>query len=90
LTPAVGGGCLVRQTPNEGLFHWVSSLCIALRLQEGEPKQAVCEQKTEDPMLPAAQSLQLLTVPAEQTMVTAYSANSSCAMVHTAQREGVV
>lgn len=62
-----GWGCLVHQTPSEGLFHWVCSLCIALRLQEGEPKQAVCEQKTEDPMLPEARSLQLLTVPAEHS-----------------------
>lgn len=53
-------GCLVCQIPSEGLFHWVCSLCIALRLQEGEPKQAVCV-LTED------QSLQLLTVPAEHS-----------------------
>lgn len=83
-----GWGCLVCQIPSEGLFHWVCSLCIALRLQEGEPKQAVCV-LTED------QSLQLLTVPAEHsfrlTIVTSYSANSSCT-IHTcaqAQRDRV-
>lgn len=54
-----GWGCLVRRAPSEGLFTG-----SALRLQEGELKQAVCVW-TDDHMLPAVQSLQLLSIPAE-------------------------
>lgn len=54
-----GWGWLVRQAPSEGLFTG-----SALWLQEGELKQAVCVW-TDDHMLPAVQSLQLLSVPAE-------------------------